>query len=126
MIKGLIVNIDNRFNEVFPSFDLLNKEFSLSSHLINIFHNLFLFHCFNKQSNQGIKSYICLLDNIAIKSLSDPSYALVVSDTSIKNNVATFISHIYVHDKPVIKIIHYAVNVTTIEAKLFTIRCGIN
>jgi len=91
-----------------------------------IFHNCFSFHCSNKQSNQGIKSHICLLNNIAIKSLSDPSYALVVSNTSIKNNIAMSISHVHVHDKPVIKMIYYAVNVTTTEAKLFTIRCGIN
>ena len=130
MIKGLIVSMDNRFNKVFPSFDLFNKEFSLGSHLIVIFHSHFLFHCSNKQSDQGIKSHIHLLNNITIKSLSDLSYALVVSDASIKNNVAISISHVHVHDKPVIKTviktIHHMVNVTTTEAELFAIRCSIN
>ena len=126
MIKGLIVNIDNRFNEVFPLFDIFNKEFSPGSCLIDIFHSCFLFHYSNKQSNQGIKFHICLLDNIAIKSLSNPSYALVVSNTSIKNNIAMSISHIHVHNKSTIKMIYYAVNVTIMEAELFAIRCSIN
>jgi len=126
MIKGPIVDIDNRFNKVFFLFDLFNKKFSLGSCFIDIFHSHFSFYYSNKQSNQYIKSHICLFNNIAIKSSSDFSYALVVSDISIKNNIATFISHVHVHDKPVIKTIHHAVNVTTMEAKLFAIRCGIN
>jgi len=126
MINGPIVDIDNRFNEVFPSFDLFNKEFSLGSCLIDIFHSHFLFHCSNKQSNQGIKSHIHLLDNITIKSTSDPSYALVVLNASIKNNIAISISHVHVHDKPVIKMIYHVVKITIMEAKLFAIRCNIN
>jgi len=124
MIKGLIVDMDNRFIEVFSPFDLFNKEISPGSHLINVFHSHFLFHYSNKQSDQGIKFHICLLDNIAIKSLSDLSYALVISNTSIKNNIAMSISHI--HDKSAIKMIYYAVNITIMEAELFAIRCSIN
>ena len=126
IIKGLIVDIDNRFNEVFLSFDLFNKEFSPGSCLIDIFQSHFLFHYSNKQSDQGIKSHICLLDNIAIKSLSDLSYALVIFNTSIKNNIAMSISHVHVHDKPVIKMIYHVVNVTIMEAELFAIRYSIN
>ena len=57
---------------------------------------------------------------------SDPSYALVITDTSIKNNVATSITHKHVYDKPVIKTLHHIVNVTATEAELFAIRCDIN
>jgi len=66
------------------------------------------------------------LDDLLIISLSDSSYALVITDTSIKNNVTTSITHIHVYDKPVIKTLHHAVNVMTTEAKLFAIRYGIN
>ena len=52
-----------------------------------------------------------------------PKYSIT---TSIKNNVATSITYIYVYDKPVIKNIHYTINVMITEAKLFAIRCGIN
>ena len=31
IIKGSIIDMDNKFNKVYPSFDLLNKEFSPSS-----------------------------------------------------------------------------------------------
>jgi len=30
------------------------------------------------------------------------------------------------HNRPVTKIVHHAVNITTTEAELFAIRCGIN
>ena len=50
----------------------------------------------------------------------------MVSDASIKNQVATSISYVYVHNKQIIKMIHHTVNVMTTEAKLFVIRCGIN
>jgi len=36
------------------------------------------------------------------------------------------ISHVHIHNKPVIKMIHDVVNVTTTEAKLFAIRYSIN
>jgi len=56
----------------------------------------------------------------------DPRTAVIVSDVSIKNQVATFITHIHVHDNPVIKTLHHTINVTSTEAKLFAIRCGLN
>ena len=56
----------------------------------------------------------------------NPFYALIVTNTSIKNNMATSIAHIYIHDKPVIKTLHHVVNVTSTEAELFSIRCSIN
>jgi len=56
----------------------------------------------------------------------DPSYALVVTDASIKNNVITSIAHIYIHDRPVTKTLYHAVNITTTEAELFAIRYSIN
>jgi len=37
MIKGLIIDMDNRFNKVFPVFDPYNKEFSPGSQIIDIF-----------------------------------------------------------------------------------------
>ena len=36
------------------------------------------------------------------------------------------ISHVHVHNKPIIKMLHHAVNVTFMEAELFAIRYGIN
>ena len=118
--------MDNRFNKVFPSFDPFNKEFAPGYYFIDIFSNCFSFYTSSKQSNKKFNAHIQALDNIALTFSSDPSITLMVSDTSIKNQVTTSISHIHVHNKYVIKTIHYVVNVTTTEAELFTIRCGIN
>ena len=105
---------------------MFNKEFTLDHHLINIFLNHFSFYTSSKQSNKSLNVHIQALNNIALTSLSDFSIALVVSNTSIKNQVVTSISHIYVHNKQVIKMIYYTVNVMTTEVELFTIRCNIN
>ena len=117
--------MNNKFNKVFPSFHLFNKEFAPGYCLINIFSSCFSFHI-SSQSDKCLNVYIQALDNIALTSSSDPSIALMVADTSIKNQVATSISHIHIHNKQVIKIIHHAVNVTTTEAELFAIKCGRN
>ena len=126
IIKGPVIDIDNRFNEVFPSFDPHNREFSPGSWLIDTFLSRFSFHSFNKCNNNNLKACLCQLNDLLIISSSDPLYALVVMDTSIKNNVANSITHIHVHNKPIIKILHYAMNVTTTKAKLFAIRCDMN
>ena len=57
---------------------------------------------------------------------SSPSTALVVTDASIKNNIATSISHIHLANHPLIKTVHHAAFITSTEAELFTIRYGIN
>jgi len=61
-----------------------------------------------------------------LRALSNPSSTIVVSDTSIKNHVATSISYIHSYNKPVVKTMYRAINITTTEAELFTIHCGIN
>ena len=45
---------------------------------------------------------------------------------SIKNQVATLIAYIYIHDNSIIKTLHHMINVTSTKAELFTIRCNIN
>ena len=126
MINSLIVDIDNRFNKVFSVFDSHNKEFSPGSQIINIFPSQFSFHFSNKYSKNNLISWLHQLDNLMIISSSDFSYTLVVTDTSIKNYIATSIVHIHICNKPVIKTLHHAVNVTITEAENFAIRCAIN
>ena len=118
--------MDNQYNKVFPSFDSLNPEFSPGRRIIDIFYSCFSFHLFSKCNNQNLKLRIQQLDNLALKSSSTPSNTLVIIDTSIKNNVATSISHIHIYNKPIVKTLHHTINVTSTEAELFAIRCGIN
>jgi len=126
LIKGHIVDMDNRFNEVFPSFNPTNPEFQLSNRIIDSFSNCFSFHLSSKSSDHSFKSCIQQLDALAIEFSNSPTNALMVTDTSIKNNVTSSIAHIHVHNKPVVKTLHYMVNVMTSEAEFFAIRCGIN
>ena len=52
--------------------------------------------------------------------------ALIVSDASVKNNVATSIAHIYIRDRPITKTLYHTLNIMSTEAKLVAIRCDIN
>ena len=63
---------------------------------------------------------------MVLESSSFPLVAIVASDASIKNNVATSIADIHMVDKPLTKMVHHIVNVMSTEAELFAIRCGIN
>ena len=63
---------------------------------------------------------------MVLHNSSLPNLALVITYASIKNNIAMSISHIHLANQPLIKTVHYASFVTSTEAKLFAIRCGIN
>ena len=125
-IKSLIVDIKNRFNENFSLFFPFNCEFLLGNRLIDIFPKHFSFHSLNRKYKRSIKSHLGKLKEIILYTSSDLLIVLVVSDTSIKNHVATSIAHVYVHGSPVIKTIHHAVNIISTKDKLFVIRCSIN
>jgi len=45
---------------------------------------------------------------------------------SVKNNIAILVSHIWREYKIIVKTIHYTMNILSIEAKIFTIRCRIS
>ena len=123
LIKDHLVDMNNRFNKVFPSFD---PEFKLGNRIINSFSNHFSFYLFSKSNNHLFKNCIQQLNNLAIESSNSLSNALVVTDASVKNNVALSIVYIHVHNRPVIKTLHHVVNITSTEAEFFTIRCSIN
>jgi len=67
-----------------------------------------------------------ILDNTIINAFNNSHSSVVIADISIRNNVTTSIVHIHLYNRPVTKIVHHAVNITTIEAELFAIRCRIN
>ena len=55
---------------------------------------------------------------MVLRYFSDPHAALVIMDASIKNNIATSISHIHSANHPLIKTVHHASFVMSTEAKL--------
>ena len=114
--------MENRNNEFLSSFSPFNHEFSLGNWLKDTFLDCLSFYSYSR----NIKSYIKNLDNITFEAFSDPFSVVIISNTSIKNHVATLILHIYLYDKLIIKTIHWAINITITETKLFAICCSIN
>ena len=120
------MDINNRFNEIIPSFSPFSHEFSLGNRLIDIFPNCLFFYSVNRKSENNVKNYLCKLDNVTLQVLSDLLLVVVILDASIKNQVTTSIAHIHVYNSPIINTIHYAVNITITKAELFVIRYSIN
>ena len=58
LIKGHLVDMDNKFNEVFPSFNPLNPEFKPGNRIIDNFYNCFSFHLFSKSNDHLFKKCI--------------------------------------------------------------------
>jgi len=124
LIKSHLVDTNNRFNGIFPSFTPLHSELSLGHRIIDNFLDCLIFNLHSKQKNNRVCYH--QLDNMVIEASSFPSTTIVVTDTSIKNNVVTSISHTYTYNNPITKTVHYVIYVTSIKAELFAMRCGIN
>jgi len=123
-VKGHLVNSDNKAYRIFSSFSPLHLELFLDSRIIDNFLDQFSFNISNKEKNDKIR--LQQLDNMVLESSFSPSTAIVVTDASIKNDIATSISHMHIANSLLIKTLHYAVFVMSTEAELFVIRCSIN
>ena len=121
-MKSALIDADNKHNELIPSFSSFNKKFRPGNHLINSFSNRFSFHLYSS----NIKKHMEELNNATLRTLSNTSSSIIIFNTSIKNHVTMSISHIYLHNRSIIKTIYRVVNITTTKAELFTIWCGIN
>ena len=122
--KGHLIDSCNKTYGILPSFSPLNQEFTPGSCLTDNFSDRFSFNLVNKKE----KDKICVqeLDEMVLWISSSPFTALIITDASIKNDIATSISHIHLTNHPLVKTVHHAAFVTSTEAELFTIRCGIN
>jgi len=113
-------------NEIFPAFDSLNRKLSLGFHLVNTFPNCFSFHSVNQKDANTRITYHNKLDNIYKNSLISQNTVLIISNTSIKNNITISVLHICREQDIIAKTIHHTINVTSTKAKLFAIKCSIN
>jgi len=120
------VDTNNCLNGIFPVFNSLDSEFSPGSQLVDIFSSCFSFHQTNHRNKESKAAHIRKLDECVLNALSNSKSVIIVSDASIKNNIATSILHIHSLSNPIKKMIHHAVGITSTEAELFAIRCGIN
>ena len=88
---------------------------------------LVIFH-FTKQITETKKVRLLIFTNLTKKvlnALSNSKPVIIVSNTSIKNNVIMSIIHTHLFSNPINKTIHHAAGIISMEAKLFAIRCNI-
>jgi len=107
------------------SFAPLDPEFTPGYHIIDNFSDHFSFNLVNKTEKERNNRHAQELDEMALRISLIPNTALVITDGSIKNDIATSIAHIHSTNRPLIKTVHHASFVTSSEAELFAIRCGI-
>ena len=125
-LKSFIVDSNNHLNSLFSSFNNLHKELSSGFWLVDNFSNCFSFHTVNCKEKEIKNTYICNLKKIFEDSLLDPKTVTIISNASIKNNIATLILHICFSHNILAKSIYHAIIFTSAETELFAIRCGIN
>jgi len=123
LVKGHLVDMANRHNECISPFAPLDSEFSPGLRVIDYFSDHILFNVCDKDKDNKAQSH--QLNEMVLKSSSFPSITIIASDASIKNNVTISIIHIHTYNKPLTKMIHHAVLVTSTKTELFAIRCGI-
>jgi len=126
LTKGHLIDMCNKAYGIFPSFSLLNPKFSPGHHIIDNFSDRFSFNLVNKKEKEINKIHAQELDDMVLRNSSLPYTALVITDASIKNNIAMSISHVHSANCPLTKTVHHASFVTSTEVELFAIRCGIN
>ena len=66
------------------------------------------------------------LDKMTLQLSFSPHMVIIVTDASIKKDIATSISHVYICNHLLTKTVHHAVYIMSTEAEIFAIRCGIN
>jgi len=113
-------------NELWPAFNRLHEEVSLEFHLKDNFTACLSFHIANRKNITSLYKYFQVLDSITHNSFFNPHYTVVITNASVKNNIAISILHIIFNCKNLSKKVHHAINVTITEVELFFIRCGIS
>ena len=126
LTKGHIVDSNVKSYGIFLSFSPLDPEFLPGHRIIDIFSNRLSFNLVNKKEKNHIKIRCQELDDLTLCCSSKSNTTFMISDASIKNNIATSISHVHSVNQPLIKTVHHASFITSTEAELFAIRCGIN
>jgi len=125
LTKGHLIDSKTKSYRIFPSFASLDPEFTPGYRIIDNFSDCFSFNLVNKTEKEKNNRRTQELDEMALRNSSIPNTALVITDASIKNDIATSIAHIHSTNRPLIKTVHHASFVTSSEAELFAIRYGI-
>ena len=87
---------------------------------------LFFFHIVNYKDKDIKNVYLYKLNKVFEDSLTDSKTVIIISNASIKNNIAISILHVCLGYNILAKTIYHAINITSTEVEFFAIRCGIN
>jgi len=112
--------------QYFSFFNSLNSESSLGFRLVDIFSSHFSFHQANCKDKCSKSTHLHNLNDIVLNVSLYLNLVVVISDASIRNNVAISITYIYLHSNPVKKTLYHAIGMISSEPELFAIRCSIN
>ena len=123
IVKGHIIDSKIKLYGIFPLFAPLHQEFTPGHCISDKFSDCFSFDLVDKKEKDNIHAQ--QLDNLVLQN-SLPSSALIVTNTSIKDNTATSVAHVHQTNSPLIKTVYHTVFITSSEAELFAMRCGIN
>jgi len=95
LFKGHLHDAHSKSLGIFPSFSPIDPEFSPGNRIVDTFSNRFSFNLVNKKVKNYNKIRGQELDKMVLRLSSDSQAALVVTDASIKNDIATSISPSY-------------------------------
>ena len=126
LTKGHLIDSSIKSYRIFPSFSSLDPEFFPGRRIIDNFSNCFSFNLVNKKDKNPIKTRGQELDEMVLQNSSSSHSAIMITDASIKNDIAMSISHIHSANQLLIKSVHHVSFVMTTEAELFAIRSSIN
>lgn len=104
----------------------MNKKLSPGFHLINTFPNNFSFISVNQKDTNALQTHYNKLDNIYEDSPTNQDTIFLITDTSIKNNVTTSMSHVCQGHNIINRSIYHIMNINSVEIELFSIRYRIN
>jgi len=122
--KGHLIDSNNKLYGVFPAFSPFHPEFNLGSRIVDLFPDHFSFNLASREKND--KKCSQQLDEMTLQLSSSPHTAIIVTDASVKKDIATSISHVHICNHPLTKMVYHAAYIMSTEAELFAIRCGIN
>ena len=126
LTKDYLIDTCIKAYGIFPSFSPLNPEFSPGHCIIDNFSDRFSFNLVVKKEKEINRIHAQELDDIVLRNSSLPHTVLVITDASIKNDIAISISHVHSANHPLTKTVHHTLFMTSTEAELFAIRCDIN
>ena len=77
VLKGSIVDTNNRLNRVFPSFNSLYSEFSPGDRLMDIFASCISFHSTDKKNKENRKHIFVNSTQLSLKHMRIPEHLLL-------------------------------------------------